>query len=194
MSPAVSSENFTPVRESYTERTGIPIERAQPALAGAQLPGWRLSDAAEATLTVSFTDVQDSLSEDLAPSSSGQFADAWENAHGRPIPIVASAKIPITYATYKRGRETVYLEAADTTEPLAQLWARSLTRLTELEQVPLGRGAATGPGAIIDAGEKLFRAHYSDGVDGRRLGAAEVDRRLNAAGARARTILKTLST
>jgi hypothetical protein len=71
--------------------------------------------------------------------------------------------IPIVEAILTRGSDTVYLEVARTDDPVAASWVEWLSVGRDWRSVPLGRGFAAGPTAVIDTGKTLLRATVDDG-------------------------------
>lgn len=77
--------------------------------------------------------------------------------------IVMTGTAAVTYQFFDDGERRVQIETADTSDPAVRLWADSITHGAPTSTMPHGIGRVSGPTAVLDAGDELVRATYSDG-------------------------------
>ncbi|MGH2912497.1 MAG: hypothetical protein ACRDJ3_08485 [Solirubrobacteraceae bacterium] len=92
----------------------------------------------------------------------------------------AVATIHTAYGIFSQGIQTVQIEVLITPDPYGRAWVASILSSVILDEtVPLGRGMAEGPSAMVDAGDRLINLFYQDGLDQAVLSAMSMDQ-LNA--------------
>lgn len=119
--------------------------------------GWDISGGSTRTLVVQFA-----AADDRAVPPGVILGDS-----DRPKPtIVASERVPLFWLKLTRDDATCDLEIATTESALARTWAEAEIRGGVLTSNPLGKAASGGATAVIDGGDRLIRATYSDAWKG----------------------------
>jgi hypothetical protein len=71
--------------------------------------------------------------------------------------VVGRVSIGVLQAELARGNESMTVEVADLSRPLARVWARYAAP-DMATAVPLGRGSWAGPSVVVDTGRTLIRS------------------------------------
>jgi hypothetical protein len=154
----------------------------------------------------SLTDTPVTLSE-LEQTANLRFPQGWQVQNGYQeelTAVVASAdatgafgasmvaRMPAISLLLSRGSETLEVQTLQTHDDASRAYVQWVMAQGDPVQVPLGRGYAGGPTAVIDTGERLIRVSLDDGVDPASLSTKQMQPRLQRLQDRARGLLHAL--
>lgn len=155
-----ADQAVVPAYLSYAEENELAGESLAAAQAGELLAlpdGWSLLSGSTRTMRIDFA-----ASDDAAVPPGVILGDS-----DRPrATVVASEQIPLVWLELTRGDGVCHIEIATTETALARTWVDSVTRGGVLSSTPLGKAASGGATAVIDGGDRLIRATYSDAWEG----------------------------
>jgi hypothetical protein len=142
--------------QEYVEAPDRKGEVSPGVVRGFAAEGWALTGARAAQLVVEFADGR------------GQAAGGADlpQIEGLPmvarLPAVATARIPIQTAEFRRGTEVCSVELAELAEPLAQAWAAQVAPPETLTRLKAGQaGRADDKGMIVRGARTLVRVSLS---------------------------------